>query len=126
MSCDRCGGLMVVETSRYLMDEQSRAMIDTTRCLNCGNVEDAIIRANRIIARLPRLGEPRTAGARGPRAIQPSRPQRAIRQHGVTGECLRGSAPRPPIGAPSADPLAFDSAHSEPHDSIVKAQRRCA
>ena len=60
MSCGRCGGLMVLGTFRDLMEEESRMGIDTTRCLNCGNFEDTIIRTNRASSRVPRHVEPHT------------------------------------------------------------------
>jgi hypothetical protein len=55
MSCERCGGLMVIETICDLMDRESCTGIDATRCLNCGNFEDARIRTNRVISRLPNM-----------------------------------------------------------------------
>jgi hypothetical protein len=70
MSCTRCGGLMVLEAICDLMEEESRTRIDATRCVNCGNFEDAIIRANRVTPRLPSGGRPRTEMARGPRPVQ--------------------------------------------------------
>lgn len=60
MSCERCGGLMVIETFCDLMEEESRTGIETIRCLNCGNFEDTLIRTNRVISRLPRHVEPHT------------------------------------------------------------------
>lgn len=54
MSCERCGGLMVVETCCDLIEAESRKGIDTMRCVNCGNFEDAIIRTNRASSRVPR------------------------------------------------------------------------
>jgi len=64
MSCERCGGLMVIEHFCDLMKEESRTGIDTIRCLNCGNFEDTIIRTNRVISRVPRHVEPHTVGTR--------------------------------------------------------------
>jgi hypothetical protein len=54
MICVRCGGLMVVEpfydaTELTISEEPQEA-----RCLNCGNVEDAVIYANRLEPRLAR------------------------------------------------------------------------
>ena len=53
MTCQRCRGFLVCET----FDELRR---DTdllhTRCINCGCVEDAIVRANRVRS----LGDTRT------------------------------------------------------------------
>jgi len=54
MSCERCGGLMVIETFCDFMAEASRMRTDTRRCLNCGNFEDTIIRTNRASSRVPR------------------------------------------------------------------------
>ncbi len=47
MSCQRCGGFMVVETVGDFPEQQSRLLPHTERCVNCGNFEDSIIRANR-------------------------------------------------------------------------------
>lgn len=47
MACTRCGGLMVVETCSNLIEEESRMKMNSARCLNCGNIEDATIEANR-------------------------------------------------------------------------------
>jgi hypothetical protein len=70
MSCTRCGGLMVIETFCDLMGEESRVGSDTRRCLNCGNLEDAIIRANRVTPPLPNRVGTRAGKARGPRPAQ--------------------------------------------------------
>jgi hypothetical protein len=70
MSCIRCGGLMVVEMICDLMEHESRSRIDTARCVNCGNFEDAIIRANRVSPPLPSHGQSRLGKARGPRIAQ--------------------------------------------------------
>lgn len=47
MSCQRCQGLMVCET----FDDQiieTHSLYCATRCINCGCIEDAVIRANRL------------------------------------------------------------------------------
>ena len=54
MTCGRCGGLMVLEpvfdaTGLTLSGEPQEV-----RCLNCGNVEDAVIAANRVKAQSAR------------------------------------------------------------------------
>jgi len=46
MVCQRCRGLLVRETFDDLSIETD-ARYTATRCLNCGCIEDAIIRANR-------------------------------------------------------------------------------
>ena len=48
MSCTRCGGLIVVETFSDLREEVSRAQFQGSRCLNCGCIDDPLIRANRL------------------------------------------------------------------------------
>ena len=47
MSCSRCGGLMITELNPEILDELFLPESYTVRCLNCGNIEDAIIRLNR-------------------------------------------------------------------------------
>jgi RNase P subunit RPR2 len=45
MICHRCRGFLVCET----FDELRRDMDSLyTRCINCGYVEDAVVRANRV------------------------------------------------------------------------------
>jgi uncharacterized Zn finger protein len=47
MECGRCGGFLVVEKE---YDEAIAALEPrtlTTRCVNCGNLEDSLIRLNR-------------------------------------------------------------------------------
>ena len=68
MSCERCGGLMVIETFSDPMEGESHRGIDTLRCLNCGNFEDMRIRTNRDISRVPKHVEPHTVGSRRPSA----------------------------------------------------------
>jgi hypothetical protein len=63
MSCERCGGLMVVESSCNHMDVESHKGIGTRRCLNCGNFEDPIIRTNRAGFGYSRHSKPHTAEA---------------------------------------------------------------
>ena len=45
MSCQRCGGLAVSEAWYDLRAEASR--LELTRCVNCGWVDDPVIRSNR-------------------------------------------------------------------------------
>lgn len=47
MVCRRCQGLLVCEIFDDLNIE-SGALYTGTRCMNCGCIEDAIVRANRI------------------------------------------------------------------------------
>ena len=47
MLCQRCEGLMEVIYVRYLMEEEFHSEVATTRCINCGNFENAVVRSNR-------------------------------------------------------------------------------
>lgn len=47
MLCQRCRGLLVREIFGDLRTETARAC-PATRCINCGCVEDSVVRANRL------------------------------------------------------------------------------
>jgi len=47
MFCHRCRGLLVYERLNDLT-EQAGAICPATRCLNCGCIEDSVIRFNRL------------------------------------------------------------------------------
>lgn len=47
MFCQRCRGLLVRETFNDLSSE-SNSVNTATRCINCGYIEDAVVRANRV------------------------------------------------------------------------------
>ena len=47
MLCPRCKGLLIRETFEELRAEIGRMCL-TTRCVNCGSIEDAVVRANRL------------------------------------------------------------------------------
>lgn len=47
MLCQRCRGLLVRETFGDLRTETGR-MCSATRCINCGYIEDSVVRANRL------------------------------------------------------------------------------
>lgn len=49
MMCHRCQGLLVCHTF-YGLSIKADAHYATTRCINCGHIEDAVVRANRIRA----------------------------------------------------------------------------
>jgi hypothetical protein len=127
MLCERCGGLMVSEMCcDLLMETESRDGNKPIRCLNCGNVEDLIIRTNRVLSRLPRHGEPHTVETRRSSAMQPRSLEQAIPTEGVTSEYRQGRAPRLPVGPPSANTRTCKSAHNEHPTPIVQTQRRYA
>lgn len=46
MRCQRCRGLLICETFDDLNIE-TNSLYSATRCLNCGCIDDAVIRANR-------------------------------------------------------------------------------
>ena len=126
MSCERCGGFMLVETNWHLMELDSRGGSNTARCVNCGNVEDDIIRANRAISSRPRHLEQHTVELRGPRVMQPIRLEQVIQTEGGIAECPRDRAPDPPVGAPSAKPRMPEFPRIGPHNPAIQIQRRCA
>jgi hypothetical protein len=47
MPCQRCKGLLVRETFGDLTDEAG-CMSSAIRCINCGYIEDSVVRANRL------------------------------------------------------------------------------
>jgi len=58
MRCQRCRGLMVCETFDDLNIE-THTLYFATRCINCGCVEDAVVRANRSRPSVRRRATPR-------------------------------------------------------------------
>jgi hypothetical protein len=104
---------MVIEIICELREAGSPRGIDTTRCLNCGNFEDTIIRTNRGLSRLPSQTDPHTVGARGQNVVRPPVLERAIHTEVVIPKYLRGRAPRLPIGAPSAETRTLERSRIE-------------
>jgi hypothetical protein len=47
MQCQRCGGLMVTELYDGVKEYAFPSEAPGTRCINCGNIEDTTIYANR-------------------------------------------------------------------------------
>lgn len=58
MVCQRCRGLLVCETFDDLNIETD-PLYAGTRCINCGCIEDAVVRANRGRPLVKRRGVPR-------------------------------------------------------------------
>lgn len=58
MRCQRCRGLMVCETFDDLNIETD-SLYSATRCINCGCIEDAVVRANRSRPSVRRRATPR-------------------------------------------------------------------
>ncbi len=130
MSCERCGGLMILEHGFSVIGLVENPEVDARRCLNCGNMIDATILANRASACKQNSGEHHAMPVRHPRTHQPVRlnrlPQdRTLQTEGVIAECPRGHAPHPPVGAPSVQTPQFESAHLAPHSPRAAHQRRC-
>ena len=48
MECSRCDGFMIVESPYDQEQEDARGEKVGGRCINCGNVEDAVICRNRV------------------------------------------------------------------------------
>lgn len=51
MRCGRCSGLMVAEPISGAPGSVTSGKAQSTRCLNCGNMEDAVIFTNRLESR---------------------------------------------------------------------------
>ena len=49
MLCHRCRGLLVYECFSELKDRAGRMCL-ATRCINCGHIEDSVVRSNRLRA----------------------------------------------------------------------------
>lgn len=64
MQCPRCHGPMVSERFEDLQDDTGVVRFNAWRCLNCGEVSDAVILANRTN---PPSMEGRGDGRRNPR-----------------------------------------------------------
>jgi hypothetical protein len=47
MRCQRCGGLLIRANFGELRDEIGHMCL-ATRCVNCGSIEDSVVRANRL------------------------------------------------------------------------------
>jgi len=47
MLCHRCRGLLIYETFGDLREEAG-CMSPAIRCINCGYIEDSVVRANRL------------------------------------------------------------------------------
>jgi hypothetical protein len=58
MLCYRCSGLLVRETFGELREEIAR-LCPATRCINCGYIEDALVRANRLRSHGAKQSAPR-------------------------------------------------------------------
>ena len=62
MVCQRCRGFLVCETVDELSSDTDSLH---TRCINCGCVEDAVVRANRVHPLRETRATPRGRGRKG-------------------------------------------------------------
>ena len=65
MACMRCGGLLVPADFADLWELTGPMEFQGARCLNCGFVDDAMIRANRLRSLLPGGARPAVAIGQG-------------------------------------------------------------
>ena len=61
MVCQRCHGLLVCDTFDDL-NIRADALYTATRCINCGYIEDAVVRANRFRRSMKTRGTSRRGG----------------------------------------------------------------
>ena len=125
MVCARCGGLMGIDKFYDLMEQESCIGSEPARCLNCGNVEDQIIRANRPRSPVSRQGRARTVEINRSRTMQLHTSQRARHTEGASRVPPR-SCSLSSWGAPSVKSQRFDSASIEQATPMVQTQRRHA
>ena len=118
MSCERCGGLMVVEAFGDRMEEQFRTGIEPTRCLNCGNYEDAIVRANRTSSQFQNSFHERARKARGPRVAQSAWRRGPVPTENAIADCLLDPAP-------SAHTQPLETAHIDEGHAVLQTKGRC-
>ena len=64
MLCHRCRGLLVHETFGDLREEAG-CMSPATRCINCGYIEDSVVRANRLHSPSAKRMVPRRIARKG-------------------------------------------------------------
>jgi hypothetical protein len=64
MICQRCRGLLVRESCDDLREEAG-CMHPATRCINCGYIEDSVMRANRLCPPAAKRAVPRMIVRKG-------------------------------------------------------------
>jgi hypothetical protein len=64
MLCQRCRGLLVREVFDDFRRETSR-LYRATRCINCGYIEDSVVRANRLRPPAPKRSGPHARARKG-------------------------------------------------------------
>jgi hypothetical protein len=125
MLCQRCGGLMVIANACDRLEEELRTEFKTTRCINCGNFEDAVVRSNRSASHGPRDIESQAVGTSKPHAVQTHSLGRALPREGAFTERSRSRAPRLPVAPYSINRRADEGAHSAQVSPPIQTSRRC-
>jgi hypothetical protein len=123
MLCQRCGGLMVMANVRYLMEEEFRKEVETTRCINCGNLEDSVIRSNRSASHGPSDIEPNTVGTGKSNAVRTDSLDRALLRAGALTVRSHTRVPRFPIAPHSINTRARETARSTRPTSNIQNPR---
>jgi hypothetical protein len=123
MLCQRCGGLMVVANVRYLVEEEFRKEVETTRCINCGNLEDSVIRSNRTVAHGPSDIEPHAVGTGKSNAVRTDSLDRALPRAGALMERSHSRIPRPPRAPHSINTRVRETAHNTRQTSTIQNPR---
>lgn len=62
MTCGRCNGFMVFEPISDVTGPAGSSELQGSRCVNCGNIEDAAIYTNRLKDHSTRAAPRRTIG----------------------------------------------------------------
>lgn len=65
MACMRCGGLLVTDEFADLWESTGPMEFQGVRCLNCGFIEDDVIRANRLQPPQPLCSRPPGVAGQG-------------------------------------------------------------
>jgi len=73
MSCARCGGFMVTEAACGCPGEPALSGLFGVRCLNCGYLDDEIMRLNRMGRPLTQFTQGTTALDAAPRGARLAR-----------------------------------------------------
>lgn len=124
MLCERCSGLMVLERIGNDYETLNCMVTAVRRCLNCGNRFDAMILANRAIARAQTEGEMRALHQSRPRAVQPVRldqvtPVQAERTDATEADRIPDRRSRPPADALSTPKDSCQAAQATWHGPSV-------
>ncbi len=65
MVCHRCRGLLIRDAF-YDLNIKADAPYATTRCINCGHIEDAVVHANRVRGSVSTQVPPHGTAGRAP------------------------------------------------------------